>query len=52
MDFQSTSSLVSSFLWNKKQYVRFDGEVSGTCAVKSGVPQGSILRLLLWDDLK
>ena len=37
-----------SYLSNRTQYVVFDGEKSDTNSIKCGVPQGSILGLLLF----
>lgn len=49
IDFQmSATSLVSSFVYNKKKRVGLDVEVSGFRTVKSGVPQGNIRRPLLF----
>ena len=39
---------MESYLTDRSQYVVFDGKVSGTCGIKCGVPQGSILGPLLF----
>ena len=39
---------MESYLTDRSQYVVFDGKVSETHGIKCGVPQGSILGLLLF----
>ena len=44
----NTQQWIMSFLSNRKQRVVVDGAASSYCAVESGVPQGTVLGLLLF----
>lgn len=44
----SSLELFKSYLWNREQFVFFDGNTSSCKTIRTGVPQGSILGPLLF----